>query len=168
MKFLGVVFLAFSVAVVISGSGGQKESEPRPFKEYFNEALAKKHLVPDSEGRENPRFSDRLLDVSMIRLIANPERYHGKPVHVEGFLRVGFEDNAIYLSREDANYLITKNGLGVTIVYEDWEKLGKKPEDFKNSYVLIEGLFDKDNRGHLGMNSGSIRDVWRVRELQRW
>jgi hypothetical protein len=165
-NFLVVVFLAFSFAIGISGSGGQNEPEPRPFKEYFNEALAKKHLVPDSEGREDPRFSDRLLRVSMIRLIANPERYHGKPVRVEGFLTVGFEDNAIYLSREDAGYLITKNGLWVTILDEDWERLGKDPRKFKDSYVLIEGVFDKDSLGHLGAFSGSIREVWRVQELR--
>ena len=164
---LAGVPLTLSIAVLFSGTDGQKEQKP-PIKEYYNEALAAKHLVPDSRGGADPRFSDRLLHISMIQLLADPDRYHGKAIQVEGFLRVGFEDNAIYLSRDDASYLIVKNGFWVTIDHKEWEKLGVKSDEFKNIYVSIEGLFDKDELGHVGMFSGGFGDVWRVQELRRW
>jgi hypothetical protein len=37
------------------------------------------------------------LHVSLIQLIANPEKYDGKQVAVVGFLRLEFEGNALYL-----------------------------------------------------------------------
>jgi hypothetical protein len=33
---------------------------------------------------------------SIVRLLANPDRYHGKKVRIEGNLRVEFEGTAIY------------------------------------------------------------------------
>jgi hypothetical protein len=51
--------------------------------------------------------------VSIIRLIATPEKYHGKFVRVEGYLHNQFENSAIYLSKDDADHLIGKNALWV-------------------------------------------------------
>ncbi len=164
---LAGVPLTLSLTVLFSGADGQNDRNP-PIREYYNEELAAKHLVPDSKGGVDPRFSDRLSHISMVRLLADPDRYHGKAIQVEGFLRVGFEDNAIYLSRDDASYLITKNGFWITIDHEEWKKRGADPEFFKNKHVLIEGFFDADVLGHVGLFSGGFEDVWRVQELRRW
>jgi hypothetical protein len=51
----------------------------------------------------NPKHSanQQSISVSLIQLIANPERYNGKPVRLIGFLRLEFEGDALYLHRED-------------------------------------------------------------------
>ncbi len=102
--------------------------------------------------------------VSLVQLLANPERYHNKPVCLEGFLRVEFEGCGIYLSRDDANYLINSNSLWVSFG-GDWKGQGLEPKQFNRKFVLIEGIFKQDDHGHMGMWSGSVHDVWRVMEL---
>ena len=37
--------------------------------------------------------------VSLIRLIANPEKYHGKKIQVTGYINLEFEGDAIYLHK---------------------------------------------------------------------
>lgn len=40
-------------------------------------------------------------NVSMVQLIANPEKFDGKLIRIIGFLRLEFEGDALYLHRED-------------------------------------------------------------------
>lgn len=46
----------------------------------------------------------RPVNVSLVSLIAAPEKYADKLVRVTGFLHVRYEDYALFLTREDANY----------------------------------------------------------------
>lgn len=73
-------------------------------------------LSSDSSGQVKGYFpkpgpDDTVQDVSLIQLIAQPEKFEGKRVRFIGFLRIEFEGNAIYLHREDFDHGITKNGL---------------------------------------------------------
>jgi hypothetical protein len=60
----------------------------------------------------NPNSADH---VSIVQLIANPERYDGKRVQFIGFLRIEFEGTAVYLHREDYEWGIGKNALWINI-----------------------------------------------------
>src|SRR4051794_20900429 len=51
------------------------------------------------------------LSVSLLQLIATPDAFDGKYVRVHGFVRIEHEGTAIYLHREDAELMLTKNGL---------------------------------------------------------
>lgn len=95
-------------------------------------------------------------NVSLIQLIANAEKYDGKLVQIQGYLRIDFEGTAVYLHREDYQNGLTKNGL--------WANVSLAPEQMKfdQQYVLIEGIFDAHNKGHLGLWSGAIKDLKRV------
>lgn len=125
-------------------------------------------------------INNSAFDVSVINLIATPEQYSGKIIRVSGVMILEYEGDAIYLSKADADHHVTKNGLSLQI---DYAKLGfpdKKPSDseqlelvlskskaLKNmigKYVFIEGIFDKDIRGHGGLMSGSI-NVTRIARL---
>ena len=97
------------------------------------------------------------FDVSMIQLIANPEKYDGKFVRVIGVGNIEFEGNCISLSKEDLKYRV-----GNSI----WIELGKdfsykEVAQYNGEYVIVEGIFDKDDRGHLGMFYGSIKQISR-------
>ena len=90
--------------------------------------------------------------VSMLQLIANPEKYDGKTVGVVGFLRLEFEGNELYLHKEDYDQRITKNGIWVDLsskVKEDADKLDMH-------YVLVFGRFNAGKKGHMDLMSGSI------------
>lgn len=113
-------------------------------------------------------------DVSLVRLIAQPDQYHGRAIRVAGYLHCRFESYALYLSKEDADYLRSKNAIWVTFSDEfrrSWssaEKPGRyNPEDFDCKNVVLEGCFNKDEHGHLGATSGGIIDVTRVVEQPR-
>ena len=96
--------------------------------------------------------------VSLIELIAAPDRFNGQPVRVIGFLHLEFEGNAVYLSEADHKHAVTKNGLWVTF------KSGFSKE-LSDSYVLLEGTFSANNQGHMGLWSGAIEDITRA---ERW
>ena len=115
-------------------------------------------------------------DVSIYGLLANPEKYHNRLVRIWGFLHVKSEDSAIYASKDDADYLIGKNGLWVEYSFEKPKfetsdtKRRLSRDDLKyfdGKYVLIEGLFNKSNCGHMGAFSGEIKDVTAMREGKR-
>ncbi len=97
-------------------------------------------------------------DVTMIQLIATPEKYDGQLVRVIGVGNLEFEGNCISLSKEDLKYRV-----GNSI----WIELGEKAisyeeaQKFNGEYVIIEGIFDKDDCGHLDMFCGSIKNISR-------
>jgi len=102
-------------------------------------------------------FADAAEQVSIIQLIANPAQYHGKKVIVSGFLNIEFEGTAIYLHRDDCTFSQYSNGLWCSI---NEAKYGK----FNRRYVIMEGVFNRDMRGHMGLWSGSIEKIDRVWE----
>jgi hypothetical protein len=114
--------------------------------------------------------------VSLVQLLASPEEYHGRFVRVEGFLHNKFENSALYLSKQDADYLIGKNAVWVS--YSDGvqrqprgdsnDEQEKDLSYFDRKFVLLEGRFDKDIRGHMGAYSGGLKDVTRIMELKRY
>ncbi|HPA71606.1 MAG TPA: hypothetical protein PKY31_05015 [Spirochaetota bacterium] len=95
--------------------------------------------------------------VSIIQLIANPALYHGKKVIVSGFLNIEFEGTAIYLHRDDCTFSQYSNGLWCSINETRYGKYNKR-------YVVMEGVFNREMKGHLGLWSGSIENIERVWE----
>ena len=83
-----------------------------------------------------------LIHTSMIELLANPEKFHGKFVQVSGYLHNQFEDSTLYLSKEDADYLNGRQG--IWLVWGDKMKTepNKRGEYFDCKRVLVEGIFD--------------------------
>ena len=96
----------------------------------------------------------------MINLIANPDKYDEKKVQVIGYLHLEFEGNGLYLHKEDYDHAITKNAI--------WVDLGSKhPEvrdlkQYNDHYVIIGGTYDSHMKGHMSLNSGSIKKVTRL------
>lgn len=103
--------------------------------------------------------------VSLIQLIANPEKFHGKYVRVVGFVNLEFEGDAIYLHEDDYKYGLTKNGLWLTLSGEqDIRKFDRK-------YVLVQGTFNAKDQGHGDLFSGAVEnikrfEVWVVKRAQ--
>lgn len=103
-------------------------------------------------------FGGELRDVSVIELIATPERFHGQEVRVIGYLHLEFEGDAVYLHREDFEYSIAKNSLAIDVSEPQmraWQKLN-------NRYVMIEGRFSSAEKGHFGMRAGALQQITRL------
>jgi hypothetical protein len=97
-------------------------------------------------------------DVSIIRLIAAPKDYAQKVVRVVGYLSIEFEGDAIYLHEEDFRRSLTTNALSIGATPETRKKL----EKLSGQYVIVVGVFDPSDHGHMGLFSGGIGDITRA------
>lgn len=104
------------------------------------------------------------IDVSIVQLLATPEKYDGKLVRVIGVGNLEFEGNYLSLNKEDYAY-----SAGNSI----WIELGEKAisydeaKEYNGKYVIVEGFFDKNDRGHLDMFCGSIKNISRYQLWER-
>jgi hypothetical protein len=100
--------------------------------------------------------------ISMIQLIANPEKFDGQLVSVVGFLTMGEEGTGLWLHETDFLNGIDADAVSVDRtkeMHEDRERLGL-------NYVLIEGTFQKNDRKLVGYpQTGRII---RVRRCDLW
>lgn len=104
-----------------------------------------------SRAKNNPIANS----VSIVQLIATPEKYDHKVVQVMGFLRLEFEGDAIYLHEDDYRHAIFKNGLRVVTN----PKIDMTARELNLHYVVLAGTFDADNQGNMGLNSGTITNI---------
>lgn len=98
------------------------------------------------------------MDVSLVQLIANPSEYHGKLVRVIGYCRLAFEGDAIYLHREDSKHGITKNAVWIDVR----SKIPISPHELNDKYILVEGIFNAKDKGHLSLYSGCLKKIKRI------
>ena len=103
-----------------------------------------------------------LSGVSLVELIARPEVYHGRVVRVIGFVNFEFEGNGLYLSREDWERSIYRNGLWIEPPRSVQTDSGPAPTALNRRYVIVEGTFNATHGGHFGMWSGAIERVTRL------
>ena len=105
------------------------------------------------EGHEPVEFPP------FIRVIARPELYHSKRIQLVGYMNLEFEGNALYLSEEQ--YL---QGGPADALWIDVEAMKGKPP-FARGWVVVEGTFNGERRGHFGMFAGTLEAITR---LQAW
>jgi hypothetical protein len=115
-------------------------------------------------------YPNREFTPGLAAVLANPDRFHGKRISIKGFLHVDFEGTAVYLCKDHADYLITENGLCVDFDPQaiEVEQRTGGPTKLHRKWVLLEGTFDKDNRGHHGSWSGALTKVDRAEECRQY
>ena len=93
--------------------------------------------------------------VSLVQLIATPERFDGRLVAVTGYLHLEFEGEALYLHKEDSDQSIIKNAL--------WVEGNPVLENLRSSldmhYVRVVGNFHSAYKGLYSAASGSLTDI---------
>ena len=94
----------------------------------------------------------------MVQLLATPERFEGCRVLLMGFVHLEFEGNAVYLHRDDFEANLIKNGLWV----EFRPGVLKTGERYSDRYLILAGVFTQRDRGHMGLWSGTLRDIDRA------
>lgn len=123
-------------------------------------------------------LAEEIQSVSLINLIVNPEKYDLKMVRVEGYLHIKFEDSALYLSKSDADYLNGQNAIWVSFSENKDIKIQPLDRNIKLSkenlgyfdckYVLLEGVFNKNDHGHMGAYAATLEDITRIMESTQW
>jgi len=91
--------------------------------------------------------------VSMIDLIANPNRYDGQLVQVSGVFSFGSENNAIWFGEESRTFKATENALWVNIKGADYEDAKK----YDGKHGALAGTFHKKKcSGHMCLFAGEL------------
>jgi hypothetical protein len=104
-----------------------------------------------------------IRNVSMIQLIANPQQYDGLPIRLVAFLNLEFEGTALYLHREDYEKSNASNAIWISLT----DRQENSSRRLSGGYVLVEGIFSSQEQGHLGMFSGSIKQITRIQSWER-
>lgn len=94
--------------------------------------------------------------VSLVRLLANPEKMDGKCVRTFGVLAVAFEGTGVYLNRASYRLLIQANGLGLL----PKGRSGSTWDRLDGEYVSVTGVFDGSSYGR--WPSGLLKKVLRI------
>jgi hypothetical protein len=105
-----------------------------------------------------PSRAEEPVNVTLVQLIATPEKFDGKLIRVIGFLRLEFEGDVLYLHREDYENAILGNGIWVNTTPE----MTKKTKTLNMHYVLLEGIFSAGEHGHMDAWSGTIKNIRRA------
>ena len=111
---------------------------------------------------EKPNASD-VPNVSLVSLIATPEKYDGKYIRIAG---VGYFDskgglNAIFLTREDKRKANGANG-----IFLNFDSSVSKGDTLNDKFVVAQGVFAAQNHGHLGAFAASLNNVDRLVEVK--
>jgi len=100
------------------------------------------------------RETAALQEATISELIAAPERYHGARVRTEGYLTLQFEGNTLC---PDPG----RPGDWKTCLWLDVD--GMKDPGFRHGHAVVEGSFDGENLGHLGVVSGALGKITSIR-----
>jgi len=94
-------------------------------------------LLPVGSGRSSHASSGRPkpVDVGMVALLAEPQRYDGKFIRTIGFACVEFEGDALYLHVEDYRYQNDGNALALRVA----EAQRKQFKSLSLKHVIVEG-----------------------------
>jgi hypothetical protein len=100
--------------------------------------------------------------VSIIQIIANPEKYDGKVVRFEGVTNIEFEGNGIYLSKEHWKAHVQSFAIWMDLS----DELTKGRKWLNGKYCIVEGTYHATDHGHMGLYMGSLSNVtmFNVRE----
>jgi hypothetical protein len=103
-------------------------------------------------------FDTAVREVSILQLIATPEKYDGRSVRVTAFLHLEFEGNALYLHREDFENAILANSVAIHLTDVQIRAF----KNLQNGYVIVEGRVNAKEHGHLGIWPGSLHQISRL------
>ncbi len=101
------------------------------------------------------RDGEKMKVVSLVELIANPEKFDGQRVIVQGFVRLEFEGTGLYLHEEDYRHGLRYNAVGLSTTYKERDQA----KDFDLQYCTIIGTYHAVSANHFGLWSGSLSDV---------
>lgn len=104
-------------------------------------------------------------DISMIALLAQPEKYHLQRVNIIGVGNIEFEGNAVYLNKASWGNDVDGDSLWLDIDFPNSQISYSKAQQLNGEYVHITGTFDMDMSGHLGLRRGGITDITRYERV---
>lgn len=152
---VGVVVLSLA----ISAWHTHLSSSPRPYRH-------------DAAAFERDRqIQMQYEQVSLVALLADPERYDGRKVLVSGFVTLEFEGSGLHLDKNAYEAGLRRNALWLDppkwLSAESARRLDRR-------YGDVAGTFDASEHGHMGAYTGALVQLRRIRptftqsDYQQW
>lgn len=94
--------------------------------------------------------------VSLVQLLASPEKYDGKRVTVIAFLRLTLEGNVLFAHKDDYDNFIYSDAIWV----DPSPEMTTDKDELNLKYVRVEGTFHSGPRGR-STEIGGIGDITR-------
>lgn len=94
--------------------------------------------------------------ISMVQVLANPEKYDGKRIRFVGYLVSEFECHAVFLDEESYKHYILSNSI---FLQHDF---GKRTGKVHRKYCLVEGTYKAIPEGYMAANNGALEEVSRI------
>lgn len=101
--------------------------------------------------------------IPFVRLLANPQDFDGHWVRLIGPASFEFEGTVIYLGPDDDRVGQQSNGVWLRLTGEQYESNRAN----HGKWMIVEGLFDAADKGHLGAFSGALGAINRL-EVWPW
>jgi hypothetical protein len=101
--------------------------------------------------------------VSLINLIATPEKYDKKWINVKGYFLNEFENRALFIDRASADKNISENG--VTLIFDSTINRNVL-SNYQNQYVEIEGFFNKAKKNNKNIFTHYISKIYKIRIIE--
>lgn len=96
--------------------------------------------------------------IAMQELLAHPGNFEGQRVRVVGFLRLEFERNALYLTRDDFDNAVTGHALLLDLSNAQLRAASR----LNHGHVVVDGVLRVTDIGHGGKWTAALRPVIRV------
>jgi hypothetical protein len=163
----GVGLLCAFVALALFGFGQNNTNPDTPEDKSLSVNDTKKSPLDEEppvldispDAWEHPYKTEP----SLIHIMAHPDQYHGKKVFVAGFLRIQKEGNAIYLSENDDQHIMTCNAFWVSLENNTMKMSNQElAKEFSCKYVYLQGTFDKDEHGHMDSYQGGFKNITHI------
>ena len=143
------VVIALALVALLAYRLGMKQKQEAPAPSQSGETGTTEH-------KDKQNFPTEAVDTTIIQLLANPDAYDGKKVRVIGVGNAATENCSLSLTKDDWKYS-TGNCLWVALDRAFLEEL----QQYNGEYVIVEGVFDKDERGHSDAFQGAIKNISR-------
>ena len=149
-----VAFLAIFLPFIAGDKGDMKQITE-------NKLDRTSDSLRDHKEKTDTECDDYLVlpddHISMIQLIASPEKYENKLVQISGYCINEPEGPVLFLSEEFANQLLYENSIFIRL-----QKDASFFSDLNKQWIMIEGRYEQDNRGPQGLFSGTLTNIQRV------
>ena len=98
--------------------------------------------------------------VSIIQLLANPEKYDKQVVAITGYVKDEFENSGIYFSIDDAQKAVVLNGIGL-----DSFNIKNSTKKLNNKFCVVVGTFEMINNTTYPQFSGRLIHIEKIQPI---
>jgi len=102
-------------------------------------------------------------EMAFADILLRPSNYSRKRVQLTGYARIEFEGNALYMNLRSCETREASKAVWLTLGWPLPESLLAHD----GQHVVVEGVFNPDNRGHFGLFAGALEDIGRIEPVAR-